>query len=659
MDTLQHETARDNDTAYRAALLSAYAHAVERGYKVHTCRLEWRDGEKTVTKGTGKKRWQHKPQESIDAARRRIEREGCNAYLVHCTESGVTLHDGDTPDDWSRIQAALGVTHHVKSANGGLHWYSAGIVKSSDDLKTKETAFGPGSFFEKDGQTVSYVGELPDKATLPRVSGARDLDEVGEKGPPAQGDDDVTENNPTDDFFAIPLAAAQAAALRKLAALGETHYEKGMRFRDRLMGVAFYLGGLLHTGEVTEDSARRALIHACEQVFPDGVDADDMTWIEQGLRDGSNKPVAVARETTSDPKESADELDALFLDRDQLRDMPRPEPLIDGVLFKHTVWALIGRDQTYKTFLALDWLLCLAMGEPWHGREVQRCKVLLVVGEGAHGLHDRVCAWEQHRSVKVDPAWFIVRRLPVNLFKGGRYIDHLCSYASTREVGVVAFDTLQRNSSGAAKNDDKDAGLTIDTLKSVAGATTMGCAGWLAHTQRTDEDTRGSSAWEDDLDVVWQLKASSGAVTATQTKSKYTAKDEPIEMSVVTVPTGEVDEKGRDVTSVVLVSGTGPTTRVDPEQPSDDTDIGVDVEQLVTLGGKGTALLRDVAEYMAHNAVDGVGRSRVEVARWLGRNTQDGSVRNAWDALVNLGAIVPDKGAGKTGRSHWVPQDER
>jgi hypothetical protein len=51
-----------------------------------------------------------------------------------------------------------------------------------------------------------------------------------------------------------------------------------------------------------------------------------------------------------------------YLSRAELGDLPRPAPLIEGVLNRHSYAILRGRDGTYKSFLALDWALSLATG---------------------------------------------------------------------------------------------------------------------------------------------------------------------------------------------------------------------------------------------------------------------------------------------------------
>jgi hypothetical protein len=195
--------------------------------------------------------------------------------------------------------------------------------------------------------------------------------------------------------------------------------------------------------------------------------------------------------------------DAEYLDREQINDLPAPEPLIEGVLSRHTYDLLIGRDGTLKSFLALDWALCLATGKPWQGREVEQSRVLFIAGEGAYGLPARIEAWEHAWGKKVDPKWFTARRSAVNLFKAGAAFDDLLGRVQAGEYGLVIVDTLRRASGGADAN-GSDMGVVIDRIEKIKRATDDGSVLVIAHTGKNDEDARGFSAIEDDADTVWK-----------------------------------------------------------------------------------------------------------------------------------------------------------
>ncbi|SKY52310.1 Uncharacterised protein [Mycobacteroides abscessus subsp. massiliense] len=194
-----------------------------------------------------------------------------------------------------------------------------------------------------------------------------------------------------------------------------------------------------------------------------------------------------------------------YLTADQLDNLPPPESLIADVLTRHSYGILRGRDKSFKSFVALDWSLCLATGTPWQGKAVERTRVLYVAGEGAHGIGERKRAWETAHDIKADPDWFVVRRSAVNLYRAGDDYAHLLDYVERGEFGLVVFDTLRRMSGGAEGN-GSDMGAVVDRMDEVKRHTANGSVLAVAHTDKGDNDTRGFSGIEDDADVVWSAK---------------------------------------------------------------------------------------------------------------------------------------------------------
>ena len=84
---------------------------------------------------------------------------------------------------------------------------------------------------------------------------------------------------------------------------------------------------------------------------------------EPSLRAREDFPTALLDEAPTTPV-YADRV----LTRSALRTLPAPEPLIDNVLDQGTTALLYGRWGTAKSFIALDWGLCVATGHKWQGR---------------------------------------------------------------------------------------------------------------------------------------------------------------------------------------------------------------------------------------------------------------------------------------------------
>jgi len=216
------------------------------------------------------------------------------------------------------------------------------------------------------------------------------------------------------------------------------------------------------------------------------------------------------------PGESAD-LDAEYLTVNQLADLPKLAPLIDGVLSRGTYAVLRGRDSTFKSFVALDWALCLATGKAWQGRPAERAKVLYIAGEGVYGIAERVRAWEYAWGVKVDPEWFTVRKSAVNLFRPGPAFEDLL--VRVGGYGCAVLDTLRRHAGGADGN-STDMGIVVDNIDRIKRATGDGTVLVLAHTDKSDTDSRGYSGIEDDADTVWHARRDGMRVELECTKQK-------------------------------------------------------------------------------------------------------------------------------------------
>lgn len=227
---------------------------------------------------------------------------------------------------------------------------------------------------------------------------------------------------------------------------------------------------------------------------------------------------------TGDPDQAdpflvlVDRLRAELLDRDALASLPAASPLIPGVLNRHTYALITGRDGSYKTFLALSACLSVATGTPWHGRSVDRGRVLYLIGEGAYDFDARVTAWEQASGVTVGASDFLVLPRVPNLFKGHELAVLLALIRAERYV-LVVVDTLRRASTGADANSSDMAGV-VDALEEIKRATDDGAVLVLAHTDKSDRDARGFSGIEDDADTVWHVKKDEDAGTVAAVNEK-------------------------------------------------------------------------------------------------------------------------------------------
>lgn len=238
---------------------------------------------------------------------------------------------------------------------------------------------------------------------------------------------------------------------------------------------------------------------------------------------------------------SVNPLRAEILNRSQLGALPKPAPLIKGILnLNSTAW-IAGPPGSYKTFLALDYGLHVATGRDYQGIPVAGGNVLYVAGEGTSGLDQRITAWEKARGLPVEYMYFLTRAVPVT------HSDwyHLIDVAKTMEARMVILDTQARMAGGLDENSVPDMGRYIsgvDAMREATGA----CVTSIHHSSKGGSALRGSSAVQGAADTIITVEAREGAVGIHNLKQKDMAQFtdhwmEPAEYgeSCILVPCGQ------------------------------------------------------------------------------------------------------------------------
>ena len=251
---------------------------------------------------------------------------------------------------------------------------------------------------------------------------------------------------------------------------------------------------------------------------------------------------------------TAGALDDLYLDRDQLDELQPVPQLIEGWLPRNSYGLLIGRDGTFKSFIAIDKASCLATGRPWHGHATEQVRVLYIAAEGAHGIAKRIQAWEAANGVKVDPKFLEVRTAALNMHRPGPDFDHLLRHVENGGHGYVVVDTLRRVSGGADGN-SSDMGVVVDNIERIKRATHNGTVEVVAHTGKTDIDARGFSGIEDDCDFVTHVKRDGQLVELKNTKFKDGPDGHTLNLRARTI---QLDDNPLGDTSLVLEDAGAP-----------------------------------------------------------------------------------------------------
>lgn len=223
--------------------------------------------------------------------------------------------------------------------------------------------------------------------------------------------------------------------------------------------------------------------------------------------------------------------------------------MIEGLFERSSLVMLAGPSYSFKSFMLLDWMMCMASGRKWNLKPTQPAKVAYALGEGKSSLMKRMQAWLAHANLTTaEEARFN------ESFRATFEVPQLASKQSTdnfladleREAfkpDVIAIDTFARSMVGMDENDAKDAGLWVeqaDRLRQL-GHTVI----FLHHTKKNTElgvQYRGSTAIIGAMDSAMTLVRSGNEATMTVTKQKDHDEGLPMRFRRVLVPIGAHEE---------------------------------------------------------------------------------------------------------------------
>jgi hypothetical protein len=200
-----------------------------------------------------------------------------------------------------------------------------------------------------------------------------------------------------------------------------------------------------------------------------------------------------------------------LLPRSQLSRLPRPVPLIQGVLWRDTDAWLIGESGSGKSFIGLDWAAHIASGREWNNRRTVAGPVIWVVAEGSSGVQQRVDAWE----AVYGPVGDALIVLPVAVqaaIRSGRTLSISPQWRQLMEIGaeirpaLILLDTQARMTRGINENDNDEIGQWLDAVSDLRRASQGACNLVVHHTGRGGSHARGASAIDGAQDVEWRVE---------------------------------------------------------------------------------------------------------------------------------------------------------
>ena len=154
----------------------------------------------------------------------------------------------------------------------------------------------------------------------------------------------------------------------------------------------------------------------------------------------------------------------------------------------------MGPSRQGKSFVALDWAVCIALGLPWQQRyPTQQGPVVYIAAEGGRGIQKRVKALMVKYAVDALPAnyWLVA---PLYVREEGAieaFIDELAD----RDIwpALVIIDTLSRSFGGGEENASADMGHFIERVAQLAIGRQMTVL-IIHHSNATGARERGSTA---------------------------------------------------------------------------------------------------------------------------------------------------------------------
>jgi hypothetical protein len=159
---------------------------------------------------------------------------------------------------------------------------------------------------------------------------------------------------------------------------------------------------------------------------------------------------------------------------------------------------IYGNYATYKSFLIMDMLLCIATGKNWHGKKTRKKNCVYITGEGEAGTAKRFVAWQIANNTKVMENFTHVGRAAI--IDDPEEFTHIADLIAKCKPEIVVFDTLARSMLGD-ENSTKDMNRVINNLDKLTQD--YGCKFILIHHSGKDKSrgARGNSALLGAVDV--------------------------------------------------------------------------------------------------------------------------------------------------------------
>jgi len=219
----------------------------------------------------------------------------------------------------------------------------------------------------------------------------------------------------------------------------------------------------------------------------------------------------------------------------EVRALPKPTYLIEGVMPEAALFQVFGETGAYKSFVMLDMLASVANGIPWMGREVSAAgPVAFVLGEGGYDAGVRIEAWllshpgatDERIVYSIEEQLDLMDEVSVDAILTDLEAYRLVNFPSER-WRMIVFDTQADHMPNGDEDKSHDFTVVKRAVQRIAHATGA-AVGLVHHTGHNKSRERGSSRQRQALDVVMQIDANH----IKNVKQKGAAKFDPIPFTV-------------------------------------------------------------------------------------------------------------------------------
>jgi hypothetical protein len=255
---------------------------------------------------------------------------------------------------------------------------------------------------------------------------------------------------------------------------------------------------------------------------------------------------------------------------DLFQNLGGAEYIIKPYLERETICLMYGDSDTFKSFVAADIAMCIALGRNWaSGTTVEAAPVLVICGEGENAYARRLFGWVQHHGIQWNTLDIPirVRTVPVELMEKGKSDElqkeiEAAAMAMGKPPALIIIDTLSTSFGDGDENSNTDVAKVINNVKTNLRTPFGACVLIIHHVGHGDKGReRGAYALRANSDArILVARDNDEQIHLESQKVKDGRKWAPVPLKATEVRlNGIEDNLGETETTLVLEPG-------DPDQ---------------------------------------------------------------------------------------------